>query len=210
MIKTLRHFIPHKNIEELLFNQIKDSTLLSFDRIKNLMLLCDYCNKNKIEGDFVECGTYKGGSAAVLSKYLAESRHLRLYDSFEGMPETTEKDGEAAKEWIGECVGSIEDVKEVMNLVSTPEIEYTIKKGWFEQTFQDQLPCKVAFLHCDTDWYKSVLLVLRTFYPLVSEGGVIVLDDFGYWEGCREAFYNFCKEYNEKPLLERIGNSQAY
>jgi O-methyltransferase len=198
------------NPEELLINNVKTYTLCSEGRLKNLIRICNYLNDYGISGDFVECGTARGGSAAVISKYLNDSRHLWLYDSFEGMPKTTERDGEEAKKWIGKCVGTINDIKEVMQLVSTSEEKYSIKKGWFEQTFCQPLPHQVALLHCDADWYDSVTLVLETFYSLIPDGGCVILDDFGYWEGCREAFYDFCYRHNEKPLLERIEQDQAY
>lgn len=192
-----------------LLEQVQPYTLCTPDRLENLAALCQYLNECTIAGDFVECGTYKGGSAAVLSKFL-EQRHLWLYDSFEGMPTTTEKDGEAAKRWIGECVGTIVDVKAVMERVGTPESAYTIQPGWFETTFKQTLPQQIALLHCDADWYDSVTLVLETFYPRIAIGGCVVLDDFGHWEGCREAFYDFCSRHGEKPVLERIGTDQAF
>ncbi len=195
--------------DQQLINSVKDYTLLSEPRLKNLMNICNYLNDYGINGDFVECGTANGGSAAVISKHL-DQRHLWLYDSFAGMPETTAPDGEDAQEWVGKCLGSVDAVQTVMNLVSTPEAKYTIKKGWFQETFSDRLPTQVALLHCDADWYDSVTLVLETFYDLVPVGGCIVLDDFGYWEGCREAFYDFCARRQEKPLLERIEQDQAY
>jgi O-methyltransferase len=193
-----------------LINTIKPYTMCSEERIESLIKLAEYVNSEAVEGDFVECGTYKGGTAAVLSRHMGKARHLWLYDSFEGMPNTSEKDGEEAKKWIGDCVGSVKDVREVMKLVSANDEQYTIKKGWFDKTFQEPLPKKVALLHCDADWYDSVLLVLDNFYKLIPEGGCIVLDDFGYWEGCREAFYDFCLKNNERPLLERVGTTQAY
>lgn len=196
--------------DEALIRQVKPYTLCSSDRIKSLIKLSKDINFKGVKGDFVECGTYKGGTAAILSKFMGSGRKLWLYDSFEGMPESTYKDGYAAKEWIGKCVSSVEDVKEVMRLLSIPEQRYFIKKGWFQQTFPCKLPRKVALLHCDADWYESISLVLDTFYPLISEYGCIILDDFGYWEGCREAFYDFCMRHNEKPLLERVGVYQTY
>lgn len=195
---------------ERLIKKIKPYTLCDSLRIKSLINLSQYLNKQGIKGDFVECGTYKGGVSAVLSRYMGETRQLYMYDSFEGLPDTCEKDGPEAANWIGKCVASVEDVKEVMKLISTSEERYIIKKGWFEDTFRETLPEKVALLHCDADWYSSVSLVLDVFYPLIPEGGCVVLDDFGYWEGCREAFYDFCVRHNEKPLLERVGTSQAY
>lgn len=197
------------SLSSSLLEQVRPYTLCTPDRLENLAALCDHLNENQIPGDFVECGTYKGGSAAVLSTRLGE-RHLWLYDSFQGLPPTNEKDGEDAKWWIGECVGTIADLKAVMNTVGTSETAYTIKPGWFETTFQQELPEQIALLHCDADWYDSVMLVLETFYPRISPGGCIVLDDFGYWEGCREAFYDFCQRHGEKPVLERVGPDQAF
>jgi O-methyltransferase len=213
MLRTLAVRVKQKfqtSKAEILVERIKAYTMCDSERIRSLIDLSLYLNSQQIEGDFVECGTYKGGAAAILSKYMGQDRHLYLYDSFEGMPETSPKDGAEAAKWVGKCLGTIEDVREAMKLVSTGDEQYTIKKGWFEQTFREQLPNKVALLHCDADWYNSVMLVLETFYPLVVEGGCVVLDDFGYWEGCREAFYDFCVRHNEKPLLERVGASQAY
>ncbi|MBL1177938.1 TylF/MycF/NovP-related O-methyltransferase [Pantanalinema sp. GBBB05] len=213
VIQTLRHWIKQQLLltaNDGLLRKVQPYTLSDCDRLQKLTQLAQYVNQHNIPGDFVECGVYKGGSAAVISNYLGEQRHLWLYDSFAGMPATSEKDSEAAKEYIGGCLSSIEDVKQVMERVGTKPSQYTIKPGWFNQTFQDKLPSQVALLHCDADWYDSVTLVLQTFYPLIPEGGCVILDDFGYWEGCREAFYDFCRQHNEKPILERVTNSQAY
>lgn len=194
-----------------IYRKVRPYTLTSPERINSLIRLADYCNNNKIEGDFVECGTYKGGTAAVLSMFIGKGRHLWLYDSFKGMPETIDKDGQDAAMFVGQCAATIADVKEAMRTVSTSDDKYSIYEGWFEDTFETKnLPEKVALLHCDADWYNSVLLVLNTFYDRIPDGGCIVLDDFGYWEGCREAFYDFCSTRGIKPLLERTGSTQAY
>lgn len=209
MLKKIKSKL-RSHADDVLINKIKPYTLCGPDRIKTLIKLSKDLNLKKIEGDFVECGTYMGGTAAILAKYMSEARQIWLYDSFEGMPETTEKDGSDAKGWVGRCVGSVKDVKEIMKLLSICEERYIIKKGWFDQTFREELPNKVALLHCDADWYDSVSIVLDTFYHLIPEGGCVILDDFGHWEGSREAFYDFCIRHNEKPLLERVGNGQAY
>jgi O-methyltransferase len=199
------------NGQELIYQQIQPYTYCSSGKLKTISKVCEYLNHNHIPGDFVECGTYKGGSAAVISQYLNSQRHLWLYDSFAGLPETSAEDGEDAKQWVGGCVASVEDVKNVMNLVGTKEENYTIKKGWFEDSFiNSPLPKTVALLHCDADWYKSVLLVLETFYDRIPEGGCVILDDFGFWDGCREAFYDFCYQRQEKPLIERVESDQAF
>ena len=193
-----------------LLDAVKPYTYLVEDKLLSLIRVCEYLNREAVPGAFVECGTYKGGSAAVLSRHLGADRHLWLFDSFEGMPETTARDGDAARDWIGKCVASVADVEEVMALVGAPRERCTIRKGWFADTFREGLPETVALLHCDCDWYESVSLALETFYPSMPAGACVVLDDFGFWEGCREAFYDFCARHGEKPLLERVERDQAY
>lgn len=197
-------------VDNQLFKLLEPYTLCSRVRLENLAKLADQVNRQSIPGDFVECGTYKGGSAALLSSFLNSKRHLWLYDSFQGMPSTSAKDGESAAEWVGKCIADISDLQEILGCVSAPLEQCHIRPGWFGETFQGDLPEQVALLHCDADWYESVSLVLNTFYDRIPRGGCIVLDDFGYWEGCREAFYDFCKQRDEKPLLERVGSTQAY
>lgn len=67
--------------------------LTSQESIESLFSLADHCKSNKIDGDFVECGTYKGGTASVFSMCMGDKSHLCLYDSFNSMPETIDKDG---------------------------------------------------------------------------------------------------------------------
>ncbi|MDQ5844593.1 MAG: TylF/MycF family methyltransferase [Acidobacteriota bacterium] len=197
-------------LDTKLLQQVRPYTLASVKKLGNLKRLASSTTARGIAGDFVECGTYKGGSAAVLGSALGPERHLWLYDSFEGMPEVKAVDGTDANEWVGKLRASDEDVKEVLTSVGLSPNQYTIRKGWFDQTFLQPLPERVALLHCDADWHASVTVVLETFYPRVAEGGVVVLDDFGWWEGCREAFYDFCARHGEKPLLERMDCDQAY
>ena len=166
----------------------------------------------QIDGDIVECGVFRGGSAAVLAAATKDLnvRKIWLYDVFEGMPSPNNKDGEFAKAWEGELISSVVEVKEVFEKVKIDWNNVIIRKGLFKDTFKEQLPAKVALLHIDADWYESVLLALRAFYPLLVEGGIVVLDDFGHWEGTREAFYDFCMEEKIKPLIERVGYTQAF
>jgi O-methyltransferase len=193
-----------------LIKKVRPFTLLSPGKLKSLKRLATLVNAKGIEGDFVECGTYKGGSAAMVATELTPGRHLWLYDSFQGMPPVREIDGVGAREAVGMCRADQEDVIEALSVVGLPQTQYTIRKGMFDQTFKEPLPKRVALLHCDADWYDSVTIVLETFYPLVEPGGVVVLDDFGWWEGTREAFYDFCIKHGEKPLLERLEMDQAY
>jgi O-methyltransferase len=190
---------------------LADYTLCTPNRLDNLWRLAKYLDIHGVVGDFVECGTYKGGTAAVLASTMGHNtRHLWLYDSFEGMPQTTEKDGADAGHWVGSCVAAQADLEAALALTALGSDRYTIRPGWFEQTFQQPLPEKIALLHCDADWYASVTEVLETFYPRLVDGGAVIFDDFGFWEGCREAVFDFCHRYRLAPLIERVGPDQAF
>ncbi len=191
-------------------SSIFEHSLCRPSKLASLGALATEVGKRGLEGDFVECGVYKGGSAALISKLLPADCHAWLYDSFEGMPEVSEHDDSEAKQWEGECVGRLDDAVQIMSEASIPLERFTIRKGWFEDTFKEPLPKQVQYLHVDADWYDSVLLTLETFYPLVVDGGLIVLDDFGHWEGCRRAFYDYCEREKIRPLLDRFENDQAF
>jgi O-methyltransferase len=162
--------------------------------------------------DVVECGVRNGGSAALIGAAVksVDGVRLWLYDTFAGIPEPSVEDGSDAQQFAGDWVGTMDKVHEVMSRVGFPEHRLSFRKGTFQETFQQSLPQRVAFLHIDADWYESVLLTLNTFYDRVLDGSPIVLDDFGHWEGTRKAFYEFCRIRRLQPLLERVGATQAF
>jgi len=197
------------NLEEL-YQTVSNYTLLDLERIRSLWNLVKDVRSRKIEGDVVECGSYKGGSSAVLRMGMGPHRKLWIYDSFQGLPEPSAQDGEEAQYYAGECDALAREVFKILRATGASREEFVIRKGWFQDTFLQELPEQVSLLHCDVDWYESVNSVLETFYPLIPKGGTIILDDFGHWEGCRMAFFEFCEKYGERPLLERVGYTQAF
>ena len=92
------------------------------------------------------------------------------------------------------------------NLFSTgyPENQLSFVEGPVEETIPETVPDKIALLRLDTDWYESTLHELRHLYPLLSEGGVLIIDDYGHWKGAREATDQYLREESPKILLNRI------
>jgi O-methyltransferase len=164
-----------------------------------------------IHGDIVECGVFNGGSAATLALLWKQTAgQIWLYDSFAGMPEPSALDQEEAYKAIGACIGSEDNVHQAMTISGIARNQYLIRKGQFEDTFLLPLPTQIALLHIDSDWYQNVLLCLDTFYDLVVEDGVVLLDDYGHWEGARAAFYDFVERRRLRPLVERFGHAQLF
>jgi len=179
--------------------------------LEKLYALAQDVVARNVPGDFVECGVWKGGSAAAVAcAFRHTDRRAWLFDSFEGMSKPKPVDGAFAAQYADALVGSEEKAREAMQIVRFPEGKCIIRKGWFSDTFTEPLPQKVSLLHIDADWYDNVTLSLNTFYDRVAAGGIIILDDFGHWEGCREAFYDFVQQRGIKPVLERFGHTQAF
>ena len=151
-----------------------------------------------IEGDVVECGVYRGGSAAVLGwsmMQLEGPRKLWLFDSFAGMPPASERDGEFSHKLEGEYVGSEDQTRLLLERAGVPEGRYEIITGRFESTFPAVTAPPTALLHVDCDFYEPVKLTLEKFYPAMPPGGFVVLNDYGVYKGAREATDSFLAEH---------------
>jgi O-methyltransferase len=160
--------------------------------------------KEGIPGALVECGVAKGGCSAMMaltSRYFGARRKLWLFDSYEGLPDPTVDDfkGEKAGEIIGPLakgmlVGTVEQVKDLMfNKCSVSEDEVHLVKGWFQDTVpgtKDRVG-KIAVLRLDGDWYESTKCCLENLYDSVTEGGYLIIDDYGTCFGCKRAVDEF-------------------
>jgi len=177
--------------------RVRGYTAVFVPRLVALYKLSEEINQRSVPGDIVECGVYNGGSAAIMASLCEKSplnRNVWLFDSFEGLPKPTDKDGEEAPAYEGWCHGDLSKVKEVLRKLRIPQSRVHIVKGWFQDTFPSAQIRDIAILHIDADWYDSVKLCLENFYDSVQPGGYIVLDDYGDWEGCRIATDEFLKK----------------
>lgn len=207
------------NIEERsIVEQVKAYTMTSPERIVSLIRAIDYVEANAIEGSIVECGVWKGGS--VMAALLALKQHYRtvyLYDTFEGMSEPTQEDksykGESAtKAFMNKdeyweriaCYSTLDEVKKNIRKVGYPEDKIKFIQGKVENTIPSTIPKKIAVLRLDTDWYESTMHEMIHLFPRLVSGGVIIIDDYGHWEGCKKAVDEYISKNNIKLLLNRI------
>lgn len=216
----------YPDIKEQEFWDIYDSctpyTMTSIDRMYSLYKAVEYILSNNIKGAFVECGVWRGGSMMLIARMLSNrkifNRELYLYDTFQGMAAPAEIDksfkGEAATEiWkqtsIGKeasdwCLADINDVKNNMALTNYPEKNIFYIQGKVEDTITDKSPhIEIALLRLDTDWYESTKHELNYLFPRLIKNGVLIIDDYGHWEGCRKAVDEYFYK-NNSILLNRI------
>ena len=211
----------------LLFKKVYPFTMSSYQRLSNVYELAESIEKNNIDGAFVECGVWKGGCIAIMA-YIAKKfnsgRKIWLFDSFEGLPEPSDKDGMVAKEYAGnraggematidKCVGQLEDIKKIFFEILKIDLKNVeIRKGWFQDTLPlaQQSIGPIAILRLDGDWYESTKCCLENLYENVIIGGYIIIDDYGHWEGARKALEEFFIEKNIKPDLIKIDYTGIY
>lgn len=200
--------------------QTERLTFLKPNQLYDLATIMRDIEEKAIPGLVLEAGTARGGSAIVLAKAKASERPMRVYDVFGLIPPPTEQDGadvhnRYAKIMNGEAKGSKDDIyygyrddllAEVTESftrhgVTPAEHNVELVKGLFQDTVVIDEP--VAFAHLDGDWYESTMTCLERIAPHLSEGGLMVLDDYYNWSGCRRAVHDYFKGRPEFALVPR-------
>lgn len=205
-------------------------------QIVNVESILNYLKRNSIQGDFVEAGTYTGGCSAYILKaqQRIDSKNIRNYwgfDSFEGMPAPSLKDGDQSSIWltgkmmkdlnknyIGKLVGhsmnkaDYEECYKYLRNTGYPPEKINLVKGWFQNTLKiNKSKIKqISLLRLDGDFYESTLTILEELYPLVAIGGAIIIDDYGGFKGCKIAVDEYLDKINYKPHLIYVENSIRY
>lgn len=204
------------------YKKVKPYTMTSPERVFALCEAVKYIHDKNIEGDVVECGVWKGGSMMAVADTLLRlgdsSRDLYLFDTFEGMAPPTDKDVDLAgisavsqleqsdktKDDSVWCCAALEMVESAVNSIGYPREKIHFVKGMVEQTIPLGAPDKIALLRLDTDWYESTKHEMENLFPRLSKGGVLIIDDYGHWQGARKAVDEYLEINNVKILLNRI------
>jgi O-methyltransferase len=190
-------------------------TLVGEARLKATANAVRQIDRDGIPGDFVECGVWKGGNV-ILARILSPLRHCWLYDTFTGMTKPESGDGpKATSRWnlhINEkqpwCRAELSELLEAMNATETFDEKLChIIEGDVTHTLtrQANLPQEIALLRLDTDWYASTIIELKVLYPRLAVGGVLIVDDYGHWQGSRKAVDEYFADKRETwETVERI------
>jgi len=207
--------------EQEIIEYVKPYTYTPITSIKSLIEATKYIIKNKIQGSFIECGVWRGGSIMTIIKTLQQlgiqNREIYLFDTFEGMTQPTKHDirfdGKFASKRIKKEIkltkANIDNVKK--NVLGTEYDESLIHfvKGKVEETLPKTIIKEVALLRLDTDWYESTKCELEYLFPKLTNNGVIIIDDYDTWGGSRKATDEYFKNNNIPILLHRIHPSGA-
>jgi hypothetical protein len=199
------------------YNKIREYTMAGYERCYGLYNAVRYIIEKGIKGDFAECGVWKGGSVMLMAYTLQAAgvtdRKIYLYDTFQGMAKPGEYDGEKEKkEWernkVNEqinkwCLSYLEEVQSNIAMTGYPNHNIIYIKGRVEETIPSQMPGNLSLLRLDTDWYASTKHELSHLFPLLEKDGILILDDYGAWQGARKAADEYFAA-NGIALLNRL------
>jgi O-methyltransferase len=207
-----------------LFELCRAATMTSIERMYALYKAVEHIVTAGVEGDFAECGVWRGGSAMMMAlalrRFGGTDRTIWLYDTFSGMTPPGEQDVQAMSGRSAAAIlaGSPKDTEDPFwgiaprahvetNLARTGYAteNFRFVEGDVLQTLPAHAPAQLALLRLDTDWYASTRHELEILYPRVTSGGVLIVDDYGYWRGAKQAVDEyFARPDVVRPLLHRI------
>jgi O-methyltransferase len=177
---------------------------------------------SEVPGAIVECGVWRGGGMMAVANTLLQlgrtDMDLYLFDTFDGMTAPTNEDidwtGEPAETQLARepksdesvlwAQATLDRVQHALKSVPYPSSNIHFVQGRVEDTIPSQAPEQIALLRLDTDWFESTRHELVHLYPRLSGGGVLILDDYGWWRGSRKATDEYFRENGPAPLLVRI------
>ena len=212
--------IDFDDIDAELCRRVEPYTMTTPPRIYALRRAVEYTVSRPVAGAFVECGVWRGGSmmavALTLRRLGDTNRDLYLFDTFEGMTPPGDEDvkhtGESAAEILSTssrdsddwAVASLDDVRQSVLGVGYPEDRIHFVEGPVEETLPAHAPSGIALLRLDTDWYASTKHTLIHLYPRLVQAGVLIVDDYAYWQGARQAVDEYIDEQGLSLFLNRI------
>lgn len=222
---------PSKGMEEaalLAMERANGRTLLDPVQQYSTYWAARYVGEQKIAGDVVEFGVWRGGASLLMLSGLMDAksvdRSFYLFDTFAGMTEPSERDrwiasGKGAGEILRQsarrgdsrnrvdmrCIADIQDVVEGLRLTNYDQQKIHLVKGDVKETIATNLPATISLVRLDTDWYESTKLEIQASWPRLAIGGVAIIDDYDEWTGARDAIDEYFSELNEKPFLIKSG-----
>lgn len=191
---------PRKSKVINLINKIKREREMLLNNAAAYQLFMAVKTAEKIEGEVVEAGVYKGASAKLICQAKGD-KSLHLFDTFEGTPRADKID--TPYFYKGQYKASLEDVK---NYLKNYKNVY-FYKGMVPNTLEFVKDKKFSFVHLDIDIYESTLECLGFFYPRMNKGGIIICHDYGSIPGPTKAIDEFFRSKPEAVI--EISDSQC-
>lgn len=187
-------------------------------RMGNLRLLAEDVLFNRIPGDFIETGVWRGGACiylkAILTTYEVRDRRIWAADSFAGLPPPDEAaypaDTGDKFHTYSELAVTLEQVKLNFERYGLLDEQVVFLKGWFKDTLPSASTGPLAILRMDGDMYESTMDALNNLFDRVSTGGYIIVDDYRVVDGCHKAVDDFRANRGIKDAIVEIDGVGIY
>lgn len=190
-------------------------TMAGLERLDNVEEYVKQVLRDRVPGDFVETGVWRGGSCilmrGVLKAYGVSDRRVWLADSFAGLPTSTHQDDlHWDFERYAQLAVSLEQVQENFRKYGLLDEQGCFLKGWFKDTLPAAPIDQISVLRLDGDLYESTWDAIDALYPKLSPGGFLIVDDYGGIDSCRKAIHDYRERHGILEPIQRVDQSCVY
>ena len=189
-------------------------SMIGHRRLDNLQACIQDVLANKVPGDLIETGVWRGGATilmrAVLKQANETTRTVWVADSFEGLPVPKDSADGLDLSHVEHLAVSLEQVQANFARFGLLDDNVKFLKGWFADTLPTAPVEKLAILRLDGDLYSSTMDALNALYPKVSAGGFVIVDDYGSWPACKRAVHDYIAAHNIKADIKVIDETGVY
>lgn len=191
------------------------ATMVGRARLDNLEYCVRQVIKDDISGDLMETGVWRGGATIFMRGMLDvlqnKDKKVWVVDSFQGLPEPEMAEDQGLNFFMDPCLSvPQETVEENFNRYGLLDERVKFLKGWFSDTLPHAPVERLSVLRLDGDLYKSTIDVLITMYSKLSDGGFIIIDDFGAIDACKQAVMDFREENSITDKITTVDWTGAY
>jgi len=184
-------------------------SMIGWRRMSHLRRECQRVLHEKVPGDFLEAGVWRGGAAimmrAVLKAYEVTDRRVIAADTFNGLPlETDAADAAAFLRDVAEFSVPLDEVKAAFHRYDLLDDQVVFLEGPFDRTLSAAPTEQLAILRLDGDTYASATESLAALYDKLSPGGSLIVDDYFLFADYRRGVDEFRSEYAINEPIERI------
>lgn len=193
-------------------------TMVGLKRLNNFQFCIETVLREKIPGDILEAGVWRGG-CCILARALLKAagdttRKVYLADSFMGLPKPDTSnyplDASLDLSIYPELAVSLEEVQDNFARYDLLDDQVSFLKGWFKDTLPKCEIEKLAVLRLDGDLFESTIQALENLYPKLSKGGFVIIDDYGAFEQCRSAVHQFRESHEISTPIVQIDWTGAF
>jgi O-methyltransferase len=193
-------------------------TMIGTIRLNNVQQCAIDAMQNRIPGDFVEAGVWRGGAAilmrGVLAAYGDRTRRVWLADSFNGLPRPNpdQYPSDAGdRYWESPQLRiPLEEVKRNFARYGLLDDRVRFLPGWFKDSLPTAPIDTIAVLRLDADMYESTIQALTSLYPKLAPGGYVIIDDYNALANCKAAVHDYRKMFGIQDEICTIDWSGIY